>query len=59
MAIGTEENNPLHKELKLELLGSSHKVSAIWGWMIFGWAMKNSAMTFWAMKNNQMYFMGP
>ena len=28
-------------------LGSSHKVSAIWGWMICAWAMKNSAMTFW------------
>ena len=28
-------------------LGSSNKVSAIWGWMIFGWAINNSAMTFW------------
>ena len=29
------------------VLGSSQKVSAIWGWMIFAWAVKNSAMTFW------------
>jgi len=31
-------------------LGSGHNVSAIWGRMIFGWAMKNSAIPLWGYK---------
>ena len=30
----------------IDVRESSHKVFAIWGWMIFGWAIENSAMTF-------------
>ena len=28
-------------------LGSGHKVSVIWGWTIFGWAMKNATISLW------------
>ena len=36
-----------------------HELPAIWGWVIFGWVTKNSAVTFEAMKKYQVYYMGP
>ena len=35
-------------------LGTGHKVSAIWGRVIFGWAMKNSAPSSWGYEKNQV-----
>jgi len=38
--------------------GSGHKVSAIWGWTIFEWAMKNATISLWGYEKYQVRFVG-
>jgi len=34
-------------------------VSAIWGWVILGWDMNNSATWFWGYGKNEVHFLRP
>jgi len=53
-----ESSSPIVKYLVPSLLGSGHKVSAIRGRMIFGWAMKNSAIPLWGYKKIRTNLLG-